>query len=207
MSASNVRNTKSFRRALRRSAPEVSISDAHTRGCEVLSSREALLGRLPSGGTAAEIGVANGEYTLAILAHNRPRVLHLVDLWESDRYRKGLQSIRRRFESQIADGGIQIHQGMSIDVLHSFPEAYFDWVYIDTDHSYETTLAELRAAAPKMRPGGIIAGHDFCPGNVLTPWPYGVVEACNMFCVEAGWRYRFLAMEARGRLSFALHRE
>ncbi len=82
----------------------------------------------------------------------------------------------------------------------------FDWIYLDTDHSYETTLSELRLAAPKLKPGGLLAGHDYCTGNVITPVPYGVVEACHRFCVEAGWRFRFIALEERGRNSFALAR-
>ncbi len=199
-------NTVAFRRAMRRRAPEVRLRDEHTRGCEVLPDREVLLERLPGGGVAAEVGVAAGEYTQAILDRNRPRVLHLIDLWGSDRYRPGLEAIRTRNAGAIAAGAVRIHQGRSVDVLATFPEAYFDWVYIDTDHSYELTLAELRVAAPRIKPGGMIAGHDFCTGNVIAPWPYGVVEACHMFCVESGWGYRFLTMEPRGRHSFALSR-
>jgi hypothetical protein len=199
-------NTVAFRRDLRRRTPQVQLREEHTRNCVVLPDRKALLARLPAGGVAAEVGVAFGDYTDAILRINRPKLLHLIDPWSTERYREGLAAIRARHGDSIAAGGVCIHEGLSTDVLATFPEGYFDWVYIDTDHSYETTLAELRIAAPRIRAGGFIAGHDYCTGNVVAPWPYGVVEACHAFCVEAGWRFRFLALEARGRNSFALAR-
>lgn len=35
-----------------------------------------------------------------------------------------------------------------------------DVVFIDTSHTYDQTLAELHAYAPKVRPGGVILLHD-----------------------------------------------
>jgi hypothetical protein len=199
-------NTIDLRRSMRKRAPETTLRDDHTRYCRVVPDRFALLDHLPTEGVAAEVGVAAGDYTSAILERNRPRMLHLVDLWDSERYRAGLKVIQERHRDLISAGRLQIHRGKSVDVIARFPDAQMDWIYIDTDHSYELTLAELRAAAPKIKPKGFIAGHDFCPGNVITPWPYGVVEACNKFCVEDRWQFRFLALEPRGRMSFALSR-
>jgi predicted O-methyltransferase YrrM len=191
---------------MKRSAPETALRAEHTRNCAVLPDRNALLDALPKRGVAMEAGVAFGAYTDAILAVNAPRELHLVDLWDTERYRLGLDAITERHGALIASGGLRIHRGRSVDVLAALPDAMFDWIYIDTDHSFETTIAELRTAARTIKPGGFLAGHDFCTGNVIAPWPYGVVEACNLFCVEAGWQFRFLAMDPRGHMSFALSR-
>ena len=38
-----------------------------------------------------------------------------------------------------------------------------DSVYIDADHCYPAVRADIAAWLPKVRPGGIIAGHDFWP--------------------------------------------
>jgi hypothetical protein len=194
------------RRSIKRSSPTVFVNDEHVRACRVLSDRVSLLRELPPHGVVAEIGAAFGDYTSDILAYNLPAKLHLVDMWSSERYARGLETIMQKHREVIERGGLHIHQGASLEMLETFPEAYFDWVYIDTDHTYPTTAAELRLAARKVKHTGFIAGHDYCPGNVVTPWPYGVIEACNEFCVKEGWQYRFLTVEPHGHNSFALSR-
>jgi predicted O-methyltransferase YrrM len=194
------------RRGIKRSSPAVFVKDEHVRSCRLLPDRVALLRELPHHGIVAEIGAAFGDYTSEILAHNLPSTLHLVDMWSSERYTRGLEAIKQKHRDLIERGALHIHQGTSLEMLETFPDAYFDWVYIDTDHSYTTTAAELHLAASKVKHAGFIAGHDYCPGNVITPWPYGVIEACNEFCVKEGWQYRFLTVEPHGHNSFALSR-
>jgi hypothetical protein len=48
---------------------------------------------------------------------------------------------------------------------------------------------------PRVKPASLIIGHDFCPGNVITPWPYGVIEAYSKFCAEGPWQYHSLTVE------------
>lgn len=36
-----------------------------------------------------------------------------------------------------------------------------DAVFIDADHSYESVKSDIRAWIEKVRPGGVLAGHDF----------------------------------------------
>lgn len=184
--------------------PRTVLDHVHTRNCRVLPTRMHLLGCLPRGGVAAEIGVAFGDFTKEILARNKPEKLHLVDAWDTDRFRRGLAQIREQFSSQISRGTIEINQGLSTDRLAEFPDDYFDWVYIDTDHSYATTRQELRLAAQKTRKGGYIAGHDFTSGNPAKGLRYGVIGACHEFCVAEGWEYAYLTLEPSGHFSFAL---
>lgn len=51
------------------------------------------------------------------------------------------------------------------------PDGSLDLVYIDGGHDYETVLSDLLVYPAKVRPGGIIAGHDYKSG-----WP-GVERA------------------------------
>ncbi|CAK9067916.1 Hypothetical protein SCF082_LOCUS34300 [Durusdinium trenchii] len=41
-----------------------------------------------------------------------------------------------------------------------FPPETFDVVFIDGDHSYSAVREDLRLWRPKIRPGGLLAGHD-----------------------------------------------
>lgn len=54
----------------------------------------------------------------------------------------------------------------------SFP---VDMVYVDGCHSYRAVAADIDAWWPHVKPGGIIAGHDYDPY-----WP-GVVKAVDAF--------------------------
>ncbi|MEX0773138.1 MAG: class I SAM-dependent methyltransferase, partial [Balneolales bacterium] len=83
---------------------------------------------------------------------------------------------------------------------------YFDWIYIDTDHSYETTRDELRLYASKVKQGGIIAGHDYVKGNWITTYRYGVIEAVHEFCVNNDWELIYLTAEPIENQSFAIRR-
>ncbi|HQV39124.1 MAG TPA: class I SAM-dependent methyltransferase [Flavobacteriales bacterium] len=186
--------------------PRVELSEKHLRNLRVVPDREAFLQQLPKHGTVAEVGVASGDFSAMILRLNDPVVLHLVDFWGSDRYAPGRAKVEGRFREEIAAGKVVIDLGLSTDALPKFPDATFDWVYIDTDHGYPITAAELEIARTKVKPGGIIAGHDYVTGNWDGGIRYGVVEAVHEFCVKHDWELILLTHETDRHLSFAIRR-
>lgn len=187
--------------------PKVELETAHTAHCTVLPNRLALLEKMPGGGNVAELGVDKGDFSQKILDLNRPAKLHLVDAWDTVRYGEDkAQLVQKKFEQQVAAGALQLNRGYSTERAADFPDRYFDWIYIDTNHSYRTTYEELRAYAPKMKPGGIIAGHDFVTGNWLSGLRYGVREAVHEFCVEYRWEFVFITMEIGDNPSFAIRK-
>ena len=54
---------------------------------------------------------------------------------------------------------VSIHREFSIEV--SFPDQYFDWVYIDGDHTYEVVLKDLEFYYPLVKKGGYLCGDDY----------------------------------------------
>lgn len=172
--------------------------------CRVLPSREDLLEVLPAGGVVAEIGVADGAYSDRILKFNKPRRLILIDVWDTDRYRNGLQAVREKFSDGINAGTVQVEQGLSVDALKRLPPRLLDWAYLDTAHDYKTTKAELRLLRTRIKPGGYIAGHDFCVGNPHAKLPYGVIPAVCEFCVEEGLGFAYITLASDGHFSFCL---
>jgi predicted O-methyltransferase YrrM len=52
------------------------------------------------------------------------------------------------------------HKGQSDVIAKDFLDASCDFVFIDADHSYEAVLRDIDAWWPKVRPGGMLAGHD-----------------------------------------------
>ncbi|MCB2093994.1 MAG: class I SAM-dependent methyltransferase [Rhodobacteraceae bacterium] len=192
------------RRALKSSASSVRLDTSHTKGGVLLPDRLALLDAMPKHGVVAEIGVANGDFSAEILARTYPERLHLIDTWSVDRYAPHEATVRDRFAPDIDKGRVIIDKGISTDVLAEFPDDYFDWVYIDTNHTYKTTAAELKLSATALKSGGLILGHDFCNGNIVTPVVYGVIQAVNEFCVASNWRYHYMTLESHGHFSFCI---
>src|SRR5262249_44197342 len=90
--------------------------------------------------------------------------------------------VRSRFRRGIRDGTVVIHRAESADVADEFDDGYFDWVYVDGDHLFESVLFDLNAFEPKVRSGGLIAGDDY---TVFGWWQGGVRRAVDEFVSTA----------------------
>ena len=104
----------------------------------------------------AEIGVYRGENASKILeATNSKSFEHffLIDKGISGDFRKWL------FES----GRIRVNyiKGLSVQSAQIFNDGYFDLIFIDADHRYEHVKQDIESWLPKIRKGGILAGHDY----------------------------------------------
>jgi len=200
-------NDVARKRAKEARLPETSFLDEHLENCRLLVDRRELLEQMPRDAVVAEIGVDNGYFSQEILSVTQPGVLHLIDVWHTERFHEGkFDRVMHEFAEERRTGVVRIHRKLSLDAAQDFPDNYFDWVYIDTDHSYETTRQELEYYAPKMKANGIIAGHDYVKGNWLSGHRYGVIEAVQEFCVTSGWGLIFLTAETRENPSFAIRK-
>ena len=191
----------------KRRMPSVSLGREHMQNCELLLNRSEMLSKLKKGGKVAEIGVAQGDFSEQILEITAPDSLHLIDVWNSRRYGTDLfKEVTARFKGQIYEGLIQIHRELSTDAAEDFEDDYFDWIYIDTTHSYDMTQEELERYAPKVKLDGILAGHDYTMGNWDSLNRYGVIEAVHEFCVKHAWELVYLTVEPAENQSFAIRR-
>ena len=155
-------------------------------------TRQRVAAILPKGGIGAEIGVWKGDYSTTLLQHTKPRVLHLIDPWETREdpnydsawYGKarGIDmdqvhaEVRARFTAQIDSGQIRIHRAPSVEAMATFPDGSLDFVYIDGDHAYEGVKPDLEISVRKVRVGGLICVDDHMIGKW---WGDGVVRAVN----------------------------
>jgi hypothetical protein len=185
-------------------APELSAK--HVSECQVFPNREAWLTTIPKGSTIAEIGVANGDFSEAILRLANPDRLYLVDAWHTSRFAPGFGRVSSRFGEEIKSGRVEIRRGYSTDVLRMFAPVSLDMAYIDTTHSYALTAEELALCEPLIKQHGRIAGHDYCEGNAVTGNPYGVIHAVHEFCLARNWVFNALSLAPDGHMSFSLRR-
>jgi hypothetical protein len=196
------------REAAEKAIPKYELEQKHIDNLKVLLNRDQLLKRMPKDAVCAEIGVNEGEFSELILKNTAPQKLHLIDAWgDPIRYHDGLKLVvKDKFTQEIERGQVAINVGFSTEVLKKFDDHYFDWVYLDTDHTYKVTADELWILKGKVKPNGIIAGHDYTIGN----WPgdcrYGVIEAVHELCVKDNWELIFLTSETDQFRSFAIKR-
>jgi hypothetical protein len=124
---------------------------------------------------AIEIGVRDGKNALEIV--QVVNELYLVDSYmpyqeitqqEQNTYKKDMLN-------RLAPFGDKIHIFNTTSELAStlFPDGFFDYIYIDSDHRYEAVKKDLECWYPKVN--GIFAGHDFNKPH------YGVKQAVTEF--------------------------
>ena len=66
----------------------------------------------------------------------------------------------------------------SVRAARLFPDETVAFCFIDADHSYASVTADLRAWWPKVRAGGMLAGHDY---RQPAPWLAGLTPAVHDF--------------------------
>lgn len=159
---------------------------------------------LPENNVCVELGVYRGEFSSIILSVIKPKVLHLVDPWEVGNDKNGgggygfikntayasnedYDYVYDRFSNEINSGEVAVHKKYSYDIVNSFPDKYFDFIYIDACHLYEAVKCDLRDYLPKLKETGLMCGHDYFDSDI-----FGVVPAVNEFRNENGFDFLIL---------------
>ena len=85
------------------------------------------------------------------------------------------------------------------------PDAAFDWIYVDADHSFNGVKRDAEAAMRKVKPGGFLVFNDFAHADPFIG-RYGVHSAVADFMVRYHWPMKFMAYEINGLYDVALQR-
>ena len=136
-------------------------------GIAKIQEQKYTLKYINKGDICAEVGVWKGRLSREILKH-KPAKLHLIDAWktqdviercyniEQEELNKIYEKVSNKF-SKLSN--VKIHRNFSTDV--NFSKEYFDWVYIDADHSYDAVKKDLEFYYPLVKRGGYLCGDDY----------------------------------------------
>jgi len=158
-----------------------------------MARRTFLFDMIPEGAVCLEIGVWMGAFTKQIIRKSNPTELHLVDPWlfrdgmkkyfdDQDDLEKVYEGICERFEKRP---NIFIHRCTSDEAASGFLDNYFDWIYIDGDHSFEGVYSDLINYYPKVKKSGLVIGDDYGGKSK------GVKKAVEKFCMEKDIDFKF----------------
>lgn len=119
-----------------------------------------------------ELGVQNGYYSKEMLS-SWPgcEEYHLVDLWghqenyddvanvnmaaQEKIYRRALESTSEWREK------VAVCRNYTTSCVDMFDDEYFDFIYVDARHDFKGVWDDVVAYWPKLKVGGIMAGHDY----------------------------------------------
>jgi len=139
-----------------------------------------------------EIGVMNGDNAQKIVDNLNIKEIYLSDPWKEyiedfedlptkleitqAQHEKMYEHVKKRFKNYK---NVKIIRRSSIEVSKMFTDNYFDFIYIDADHSYKEIKKDLEIWHPKLKKYGVMCGDDF--GHISGR---GVIEAVQEFAYE-----------------------
>lgn len=160
-------------------------------------------------GCGVEIGVQKGEFSEVILDAWRGKHLISVDPWMTDvaeQYVDIANVSQTQHNAFFEETKVRLNRFgprssiwrlTSLDAAAKIPDFSLDFVYIDARHDYASVLEDLTAWHNKVRPGGILAGHDYVDGHFLGGI-FGVKSAVDEFFSARGIRVFPTLMDGPG---------
>lgn len=118
----------------------------------------------------AEVGVAEGKFSEVLLASNPNLRLICADAWAPyfSQQRKIKDDVMQEYAWNEAHKRLEPFEERvtwmrmpSDEAAGHIPDCSLDFVYIDADHTFDFVMLDLIYWSRKVRPGGIISGHDY----------------------------------------------
>jgi len=129
----------------------------------------------PTNSHFVEVGSWKGRSAayMAVKIQNSKKTIRFdcVDTWtgsvtedahQNDQYVKtGILYEKFLFNTDRVKHIITPKRGDSVQMAATYEDDSLDFVFIDGDHRYECVKADVEAWLPKVKSGGILAGHDY----------------------------------------------
>jgi hypothetical protein len=167
--------------------------------------------------TICEVGVYRGENLKQLLACASGTV-YAVDPWMSSKDPKVTggketqadmdamyQSVLALEEQHLSKPTLIVLR-MTSEQAATKINTPLDFVYIDACHSYEAVKADIGLWWPKIRPGGILSGHDYVTHKSIG-FEFGVVQAVDQFVESNQLKDQLAIIDTRRFPSWMIYKE
>jgi hypothetical protein len=153
-----------------------------------------LLNSLGLVGWGVEVGVLNGENADNILNWWDGERLYLVDPFGTVNHDKYIDRCAEADMVQAARRTMEVSNNhfprapilmlTSMQAVTLFDDGSLDFVYLDAQHHKEAVKEDINYWWPKIKNGGILAGHDY--KNDIRPGVFvcEVKEVVDQFCLD-----------------------
>jgi hypothetical protein len=118
-------------------------------------------------GYGAEIGVLYGDTSRHLLAELPNLTLFSIDPYlpydEPNRTSNEMSRYEQEARAKLAPFGqrSKMLKTTSVVAAQQIPDGLLDFVFIDALHTYEAVKEDMASWYPKVRAGGLFAGHDW----------------------------------------------
>ena len=128
--------------------------------------------------SAAEIGVQRAYFAFELLTRCPGITSYLgVDLWATQASYDDGANVDNSTQSRIYDEARErlkpfsnrwrLLRQDSVSAAAQVPDGSLDFVYLDARHDYRSVQDDIIAWAPKVRTGGVLAGHDYVDASEI----------------------------------------
>lgn len=113
----------------------------------------------------AEIGVAQGWYS-ELLCQKIPGLkLYAVDVWEPyhgyPEYKGKIENYYEQAKKRFKPFDVVEMKMFSMEAVLAFEDNSLDFVFIDGAHDFKNVAMDIVEWSKKVKPGGIVFGHDY----------------------------------------------
>jgi hypothetical protein len=150
-----------------------------------------------------EVGSRDGRYFYESLFASNCKLGIIVDIWRDtgDLNQNDIECSQEElnyqyktvFKKTLNYFNVKIIREFSDKASDFFDDETFDFIYIDADHSYRGCLTDLNCWYPKVKEGGILAGHDYISPKMSIEMGhktvFGVVQAVDDFLTKNNSSY------------------
>jgi hypothetical protein len=137
---------------------------------------KSIVKKLPDNSKLVEIGVFTGASLSVLVVENvnldKKHDILAIDPWSNDWY-NGPTSLGNHDgdsvlalmvhvfqQNRVPDKAFRFVRDYSFNVAKTIPDETLDFVFIDGGHEFHEVSRDIVDWLPKVKPGGILAGHD-----------------------------------------------